>query len=638
MRNNSTKPFPGLADPPHDSDAERKLLASILIDPGTLPRVNLTPAEFFDEAHAQVFGAIQAVAASGATPDHTLIVNRLKQLPAEQAACIGKRPAAMLIDIAKAEATAANVVYYADIVRDKATARDKQSEALTTLAAIQRGETIQQPAVKRALELPAYRPFPVDDLPDAIRGYTTAAARAIGCDPAFVALPLLAALASAIGNTRRIKLKRTWCEPCVLWTAIVGDSGTHKTPALSAATAILGRRQDEAIAGFESKMEHHERDLLAYEADLAEWKRVKPGTRGEPPDRPDEPICPRYIVSDTTVEALADRLQYAPRGLLKVRDELAGWFGSFNQYKGGKGGDEAHWLTLYNAQPLRIDRKTGAKKLTYVPIASVGIAGGIQPDTLRRALGREHFENGLAARLLLAFPPKQPRRWSEATVSEAVEGELARIFDGLLLLDFALDEDRRPRPIDLPLTPEAREVWIDFYNRHGGEQAELSGNEAALWSKLEGTAPRLALILQLVSDANSMAVDEVSMAAGITLANWFGKEGRRVYGVLGESEEERRHRQLVEQIQQRGGSVTPRDLMRSSRRYSDASSATAALSELVNVGFGRWEQTTTTEHGGRPAMRFRLTDSVDVDGTPIKAGQDRCCVNVSAVETDTDQF
>src|SRR6185436_9952012 len=102
--------------------------------------------------------------------------------------------------------------------------------------------------------------------------------------------------------------------------------------------------------------------------------------------------------------------------------------------------------------------------------------------------------------------------------------------------------DCRHRPIDLPLTPEAREVWIDFYNRHGGEQMELTGNEAALASKLAGAAPRLALIVQLVSDPNSMAVDEVSMAAGITLADWFGHEGRRVYGVLDESDEEREHR------------------------------------------------------------------------------------------------
>lgn len=514
-----------------------------------------------------------------------------------------------------------------------------------------------KPAARRTIELSAYRPFPVNALPDSIDAYVTAAARAIGCDASFIALPLLAALAAAIGNTRRIKLKRTWCEPCVLWTAIVGDSGTHKTPALSAATAILGRKQDEALERFEAKRADYERELVTYEAELASWKRAKASTRGEPPEKPDEPICQRYIVSDTTVEALADRLQHALRGLLLERDELAGWLQSFDQYKGGKGGDTAHWLTLYNAKALRIDRKTGAQKLTYVPIASVSIAGGIQPDTLRRALGREHFENGLAARLLLAFPPKQPRRWTEATVSEAVEGELARIFDGLLFLDFGLDEDRRLRPIDLPLTPEARAVWIDFYNRHGGEQAELSGNEAALWSKLEGTAPRLALILQLVSDANSTAVDEVSMAAGITLADWFGQEGRRVYGVLGESDEERECRQLVELIGNHGGIISANDLRRRSRRYASSDDAEVALNELVSRGLGTWEMLPATEQGGRPTRRFRLTNGVSVSETPINSdetgglgysigggehlGRDADQINrelAEAADVDTDEF
>ena len=96
--------------------------------------------------------------------------------------------------------------------------------------------------VSTTKEVLAYKPFPLAVLPDAIRRYIAQSARAIGCDAAFVALPMLSALASAVGNTRRIKLKRTWCEPCVLWTVLVGDSGTHKTPALATATAVkLGR-------------------------------------------------------------------------------------------------------------------------------------------------------------------------------------------------------------------------------------------------------------------------------------------------------------------------------------------------------------------------------------------------------------
>ena len=49
----------------------------------------------------------------------------------------------------------------------------------------------------------AYQPFPVDLLPEPVRGYILASAAAIGCDPAFIALPILAAIAGAIGNTWR---------------------------------------------------------------------------------------------------------------------------------------------------------------------------------------------------------------------------------------------------------------------------------------------------------------------------------------------------------------------------------------------------------------------------------------------------
>ena len=78
-------------------------------------------------------------------------------------------------------------------------------------------------------------PFPVDALPEPIRGFVAAGAKAIGCDASFIALPLLTAMAAAIGNTRRIQLKRGWTAPAILWVAIVGESGTAKTPAFKLA-------------------------------------------------------------------------------------------------------------------------------------------------------------------------------------------------------------------------------------------------------------------------------------------------------------------------------------------------------------------------------------------------------------------
>jgi hypothetical protein len=67
----------------------------------------------------------------------------------------------------------------------------------------------------------AFRPFPLHALPAPIRGFVDAGARAIGCDPSYLALPLLTAIAAAIGNTRRLELKRGWSAPAILWGAIV---------------------------------------------------------------------------------------------------------------------------------------------------------------------------------------------------------------------------------------------------------------------------------------------------------------------------------------------------------------------------------------------------------------------------------
>jgi Protein of unknown function (DUF3987) len=184
----------------------------------------------------------------------------------------------------------------------------------------------------------------------------------------------------------------------------VGDSGTHKTPALSAATTILRRKQDEALADFESRLACYETAALKYEADLAAWKRAKAETRGEPPEKPEEPIAQRYIVSDVTVEALAD---------------------------------------------------------------------------------------------------------------------------------------------------------------------------------------------------------------------WFGAEGRRVYGVLAESDEERDRRQLVELIEQLGDGITANELRRRSRRFASSEDAEAALNELASRGIGRWDRTSSTAQGGRPTRRFRLANAVSVSDTPF---------------------
>jgi hypothetical protein len=399
--------------------------------------------------------------------------------------------------------------------------------------------------------------FPCAVLPEPIRSYVSEKSLAIGCDLSMIALPMLASLAAAIGNTRRIQLKDGWCEPSVLWTAVVCDSGQRKTPAVKAATSFL--ETEEALSTV------------------------------------------RYIVSDVTREGLAGLLAIYPRGLLLSRDELAGWL-SFGEYKKDKGGDVAFWLSRHSADTLRVDRKarnpeTGKQDALVVPVASCSVTGGIQPGPLRRALGQEYFENGLAARLLLAYPPKLPRVWNEGFVKAELVSAVTDVFHQLVTLEF---KGNVGGSVDIPLTESGQKAFVAFYNRHGQEMSKLPSREAALWSKLEGGAARLALIVhcvRVVANDSSLetpdAIDGHSIACGVTLADWFGEEGKRIYEIFGQSPHVSDEQDLIAWIRAKGGTVTVRDVYRGIRRMRDRDTATRALAELVTAGQGEWIAGTT---------------------------------------------
>jgi Protein of unknown function (DUF3987)/Primase C terminal 2 (PriCT-2) len=477
---------------------------------------------------------------------------------------------------------------------------------------------------RRPVPLEPYKPFPVEVLPEPVRSFTAEASTAIGCDPSFVGLPTLACLSRAIGNTRTILLKRDWQEPSIVWAATVGTSGTHKSPAIRVAVKSLERVPAKAFADHKEAKKEYAKEILRYEKDLAAWKKSKGGD--EPPEKPEEPVCQRYIVDNITIEALANRLSKQVDGVLVVKDELAGWIGGIGEYKKGKGSDNGHWLACWSASPTTVDRKTGDETL-HIPRASVSIVGGIQPGVLAEAMRHEHMQDGMCARILLAMPADREIRWSEAEIDEATELAMQGLYAKLLTLEPAVnrsDESAGFQPVPLTLTPEAKRAWVDYFNRHRAEMVGLDEDLRSAWSKLEAYTARSALIFQLVSwaagDAPGDAVDESAVRAAIVLSDWFGGEAKRVYGMFGESEDDRDRRELPELIRRKGGAITARELMRCSRRYPTSEDADAALEALAKTGAGYWEHERQGPEGGRPLRRLRLIDAVDADTTPQNAG------------------
>lgn len=465
-----------------------------------------------------------------------------------------------------------------------------------------------------------FQPFPVETLPEPVAGFVRASAEAVSCDPSFVALPLLVGFASAIGNSRRVQLKRGWTEPAILWGAIIAESGSMKSPALELALRAVRERQRQAMRDHAEAMRGYEAEQLNYERELTAWKRSKAG--GDPPDAPEPPACERCWTDDTTIEALAKLLQDNPRGLLVIRDELAGWL-SFDRYSASKGGEVPKWLETHGGRTLVVDRRTSGT--IYVPQAAVSIVGGIQPGILARYVGQEHRDNGLLARLLLTMPPRRPKRWTEADIDPMDEAAIANIFEALHDLEPANDDDGEPRPAIVTLTPEGKRAWIAFYNAHNAEAADLCGDLAAVFSKLEGYAARFALVHHLIRYASGEQVgegiDAVSVGAGVKLSRWFAHEARRVYGMLGEDDDSRARRQSVELIGRKGGQVSIRDWQRT-RSHRTAEAAEMELDELVTAGLGQWEQVAPGSRGGRPSKRFILADEGPATPDPENPGPD----------------
>ncbi len=328
----------------------------------------------------------------------------------------------------------------------------------------------------------------------------------------------------------------------------------------------------------------------------------------------------RTWVDDITIEALATTLQQQPRGLLVACDELASWLGGFDRYNNSSGGDAPRWLEMYGARSMVVDRKTGDRRTIVVPRATVSVTGGIQPGVLRRALTPQHRESGLAARLLLACPPRRTKAWTEDEIDPALEAELAKMFASLYALKGAKDDPSEVEPVVLALSPAAKGIFVKFFSEHAEEQVGETGDLSAAWSKLEGCTARLALVLHVVENGGEGDVTATAMRRAVRLIEWFKHETRRVYALLAETDDQRKVRELVERIQRKGGKITAREMQRDSRQWPTADSAERDLEELKGRGLGKWEVILPTGKGGRPARVFCLEDhDGDVDGTSSPA-------------------
>ena len=381
--------------------------------------------------------------------------------------------------------------------------------------------------------------FPLEVLPSELQGFVSQAAKAFPCPPDFIAIPLLVLLGAAIGRSRVLEVKSGWRESSRLWSALVADPGTMKSPVFDLATTWARERQATDWKTFREETKQHEGDKLEYEVKLKRWKDLKAKKKlpleeeaDGPPTRPQAPSWRRTFVDDITLEALAKVLKENPRGLALISDELSAWFMGIGQYKKNGGADRKQWLSIWAHQGLTVDRVT--KEAMHIPRPFVAITGGIQPEALKDLDPEEGMRDGFIHRLLLVEPEAVTITYKEEVVTETCKVAIGNLFGQLYELAPELEDfdSEVYDPKVLTFAPEAKAAWVEWYNQHCAETSQdgFSSILKGPWAKLRGYSVSLSLILALAEDPKALEVNSPATLGAITLIEeYFKPHLRRLY-------------------------------------------------------------------------------------------------------------
>jgi hypothetical protein len=459
-----------------------------------------------------------------------------------------------------------------DFSRAAATVRIRYAEQVRVAQQTWQQENAPQPA--------AYKPFPVELLPDVVQEYVVQHSQAIGIDAAFVAVPMLPVLAGLIGQSRRLYIKRNWTEPSILWAVTIADVSTGKTPGWQAATAPA-KAIERSIYELRRQAEQQHQQAMQ------DWQR---GDKQQPkPTKPE--IHTQITLDDISMESLIEVHQHNWHGLLLTVDELAGWLRSFDQYRAGKGRDVENWLSIYNGNSCQVNRKTDGYRV-YMPSTAISVCGTIQPEVAKATLFSEKFiDNGFAARILSAMPPAHVMRWTESEVPEHVDKQIHQLAQRLYALP---GEDNQQRSLYLPFTADAKAAWIRYYNDAADYAKQLEPSLRFTWLKLRPVAARFALVLSVVDQLHkypdgqaTQPVDLQYIQSGIQLAMWFGKELERNYqaGIGSKQDNQETHLQWIRRTHPKG--IDVRTLQQGRRSIETAEQARQILQQLLEAGHGR---------------------------------------------------
>ncbi len=368
-----------------------------------------------------------------------------------------------------------------------------------------------------------------------------------GCSVDYAMVSILVGAASVIGNARRVQAWEGFEQPCILWGMHVGLPSTNKSPALDIVKKPLMCIESEFVATHEEQLKEWKANCEVSELHFNAWteqckKALKAGKEFLPvkpkeAEKPKRPARTRLVVIDLTVEALRNVLADNPRGVLMLRDELAGLIKNFMRYGGS---DKEAYLSAYDGDAYSADR-VGYENTVHVPSFSVSLLGGIQPEKLEEEL-KHSPDDGFFARFLVVNPIHQVQPRPDVKPDNDF---ILAAFNKLRMLEMGVDENNVPISKVIKLRNVARNVFDEWKMQIPELEKDTNGILTSFIGKTPGMVLRLSLVLEYLSWVEKDGVKELeyisieSIENAITLImEYFIPMSRRVfYGFAVPSEE-----------------------------------------------------------------------------------------------------
>jgi hypothetical protein len=472
--------------------------------------------------------------------------------------------------------------------------------------------------------------LPAELVPHPLRLWLEDAAERASIPLEMVAAPAMVVAGAVVGRSIGIRPEGTrnpWTVVANLWGGPVAPPGFLKSAALGEAASPLRPLEAEAREAHKLAMQDAEVDKAALGAELARLKSRKVGQvdreaiasvmkelrECEPPER-------RYATQDATIEKLGEILVNNPRGILLLRDELAGWIAGFD--RAGREGERSFFLEAWNATgSFTVDRI--ARGTVHIPALCMSVLGTIQPGRVSsyvaEALAGGGGADGLLQRLqVVVWPDTLPpyRRTAGAPDRMARERAFAvyRALDNLKPATLGAVLQGTGGVLCLAFDPDAQllfDAWRDeLETRLRSDELQRTPAFCSHLAKYRSLMPALALLFHLIeavggSPSGALAVPVASAVLAAAWCDFLEAHARKLYRreLVADIEGARLLAAKIEAGDVRDGQPV-RDLYRpqwAGLRSPDL--VWQAVAALERLGWVRVIEQTT---GGRPSYAVRL--------------------------------